>query len=138
MTDDHDTLDSRHQQHVIELADDLHELDTALLAQLTPADRARQARARHALWLHADAMWDAVKHTLPDSGPATRDAYNCVAALRDLTMELQAAATQAQHDAGDPDDDGQGDVAMWAESRYARGVTPPRYTLPDRTRHAGR
>jgi hypothetical protein len=57
--------DTRHQDNVIDLADDLAELDAALLAQLDPVDRARQVRARRALWLYADAMWDAVKATKP-------------------------------------------------------------------------
>lgn len=33
---------TRHQENLIDLADDLAELDAAMLAQLDPADRARQ------------------------------------------------------------------------------------------------
>ncbi|HEX4815138.1 MAG TPA: hypothetical protein VFV66_20545 [Nonomuraea sp.] len=136
MADD-STSSTRRQENFIALADDLAELDAALLAQLDPVDRARQVRARRALWLYADALWDAAKATKPGSEPGNLDGYNCVAALRDFTAELHAAAQQAQADAGDPDsdDDDQGDVDMWAE-RFdgpGIGVNPmPAYTLPDR------
>ncbi|MEV3986258.1 hypothetical protein [Nonomuraea sp. NPDC049758] len=135
MTTDSDAWDSSHQHNLIDLADDLAELDAAMLVQLDPVDRARQAHAREALWVYADAIWDAVKATKPGEGsPATRNPYNCVAALRDFAGELHAAAVQAQRAAGDPehDDDGPGDVDMWAEHRTSTGCGRPRYTLPDR------
>ncbi|MEQ4721255.1 hypothetical protein [Nonomuraea sp. B19D2] len=64
MTVDSDAWNIRHQQNLIDLADDLAELDAALLAQLDPLDRA-QVRAREVLWVYADAMWDAVTATKP-------------------------------------------------------------------------
>ncbi|MGV9383553.1 hypothetical protein ACWDRB_47605 [Nonomuraea sp. NPDC003707] len=134
MTTDGGEWDTRHQDNLIDLADDLAELDTALLAQLDPVDRARQVRARQALWLYADAMWDAVKATKPGEGtPAARNPYNCVAALRDFTQALHSSAEEAQQAAGDPDsgDDDVGDVAMWSERFTKRGSDVPTYTLPD-------
>jgi hypothetical protein len=137
MADD-STSSTRHQENFIALADDLAELDAALLAQLDPVDRARQVRARRALWLYADALWDAAKATRPGSEPGNLDGYNCVAALRDFTAELHALAEQAQADAGDPDhddDNGPGDVDMWRERFGGPGIAiepMPTYTLPDR------
>ncbi|NBE98112.1 hypothetical protein FE391_33630 [Nonomuraea sp. KC401] len=134
MTTDSGEWETRHQDNLIDLADDLAELDTALLAQLDPVDRARQERARRALWLYADAMWDAVKATKPGEGtPGARNPYNCVAALRDFTQALHSSAEEAQQVAGDPDpgDDDAGDVAMWAERFTKRGSDVPTYTLPD-------
>jgi hypothetical protein len=107
MTADDGTSATRHQDNLIELADDLAELDAALLAQLDPVDRARQVRARQALWLYAD-----------------------------FTQELYGAAVETCRKAGDPDpdsgDDGAGDVDMWTEQHTATGFAPPAYTLPDR------
>ncbi|MGI5293038.1 hypothetical protein ACQEVF_58360 [Nonomuraea polychroma] len=134
MTADSGEWDTRHQDNMIDLADDLAKLDTALLAQLDPVDRARQVRARRALWLYADAMWDAVKATKPGEGtPAARNPYNCVAALRDFTQALHSSAEEAQQAAGHPDagDDDAGDVDMWAERFTGRGFAAPAYTLPD-------
>ncbi|NUP23629.1 MAG: hypothetical protein HOZ81_47745 [Streptomyces sp.] len=84
-----------HQEYLIDLADDLAGLNAALLAQLDPVDRARQVRARRALWLYADAVCDAAKATKPGSEPGNLDGCNCVAALRDFAAELHAAAEQA-------------------------------------------
>ncbi|MER5322935.1 hypothetical protein [Streptosporangium roseum] len=131
MVTDSGEWDIRHQDNVIDLADDLAELDAALLAQLDPVDRARQA-----LRLYADAMWDAVKATKPGEGtPAARNPYNCVAALRDFADALRSGGEEAQRVAGDPDpdpgDDDTGDVAMWAERFSATGIDLPVYTLPD-------
>ena len=78
MAADSGEWDTRHQDNMIDLVDDLAELDAALLAQLDPVDRARQVRARRALWLYADAMWaerfgasgiDLPVYTLPDLAP---------------------------------------------------------------------
>ncbi|MGI5292840.1 hypothetical protein ACQEVF_57350 [Nonomuraea polychroma] len=142
MTADTGEWDTRHQHNMIDLVDDLAELDAALLAQLDPLDRARQMRARRALWLYADAMWDAVKATKPGEGtPAARNPYNCVAALRDFTQALHTSAEEAQQVASDPDDDedGRGDVDMWAERFEGPGIAlrpRPTYTLPDRASDA--
>ncbi|MEU4575989.1 hypothetical protein [Nonomuraea sp. NPDC023979] len=135
MAADSGEWDTRHQDNMIDLVDDLAELDAALLAKLDPVDRARQVRARQALWLYADAMWDAVKATKPGEGtPAARNPYNCVAALRDLADALRSGGEEAQRVAGDPDPDlgdDTGDVAMWAERFGATGIDLPVYTLPD-------
>jgi hypothetical protein len=125
MTADNNAWDTRHQQNLLEFADALGELDAAMLAQLDPADRARQTRARQALWQYADAMWDAVKATAPEGTPATRNPYNSVAALRDLAMELWSAAQQAQASAGDPDDVAD-DVTMWAQETTPTGLQSQR------------
>lgn len=95
----------KHQESAIAWCDDFHDLDAAALAGLAPAARAAQTRARKALWLYADAMWDAAKA----SGlcPADIPEYNCIAALRDAALELYGTARQAQANAGEdePDDD---------------------------------
>lgn len=64
--------------------------------------RAAQVQARQALWLYADAMWDAAKAA--GLSPADIPEYNCIAALRDAGMELYATAQQALSDAGDGDE----------------------------------
>ncbi|MEV6037556.1 hypothetical protein AB0L65_40840 [Nonomuraea sp. NPDC052116] len=51
-----DAWNTRHQQNLIDLA------------ELGPVDRARQMRAREALRVYADAMWDTVKATKPGGG----------------------------------------------------------------------
>ncbi len=83
----------------IDIADAFHEHDMASLARLDPAQRAEQARARHALWLYVDAMWDSFKAA--GLSPADLPQYDSVAALRDLAGELYSHATQAQAAAGE-------------------------------------
>ncbi|MFI6513343.1 hypothetical protein ACIBCT_37555 [Streptosporangium sp. NPDC050855] len=97
--------DNRHQEQMLDLADALGAFDAAALARLGPEDRAVQVRARRALWLYADALWDAVKEANPEGTPATRNPFNSVAALRDFTQELYATAAQAQADAGEDEPD---------------------------------
>jgi hypothetical protein len=84
-------------------ANDFHDLDAAALARLSPEMRALQVQARRALWLYADAMWDAAK----DAGlsPANTPECNCIAALRDQGMELYATAQEAQGNAGEDEED---------------------------------
>ncbi len=87
----------------IDIANAFHEHDMAALARLEPAQRAEQARARRALWLYVDAMWDSFKQA--GLSPADLPQYDSVAALRDLAGELHSHATQAQAAAGeDPDE----------------------------------
>jgi hypothetical protein len=108
------TADIPHQEAFIAWSGDFYELDGAALAQLTPQQRQLQVLARRALWLYADALWDAAKAA--GLKPANKaGVYNAIAALRDMGAELYGAATDAQSTAGDDDED---------EDQAARAVNP--------------
>jgi hypothetical protein len=93
-----------HQEAFLAWADEFADLDRAALAQLTPQERRLQVLAREALWLYADALWDAAKAA--GLNPANKPGvYNAIAALRDVSVELHSMAADAQNSAGEPDDD---------------------------------
>jgi hypothetical protein len=131
--------DTGHQDNVIKLTADLAELDAALLRQLPPGERAQQVRARRALGQYADMLWDAARTTTSYVEPSHRDRYNCVAALRDLALELYSNAAAAMREAeadADPDDE-HPDPDVWAQSWTPAGTDVMRYTLPKRGQPEG-
>ncbi|MEU4332704.1 hypothetical protein [Nonomuraea dietziae] len=93
-----------------------------------------QARARRALGQYADTLWDAVRTISPFSEPSTRDPYNSVAALRDLTFALYGNAVAAMRETevkADPDDE-HPDPDVWAQSWTFVRNDALRYSLPKR------
>ena len=97
--------DENLQSAAAELADAVNDLDTDLLARMTPDQRARQLAAREEVAEHFDRLWDGLK--LRGLAPADNDRYAGAAGLRDLTANLRDVASEAAYDAGDYDEDGE-------------------------------
>jgi hypothetical protein len=90
-----------HQSMAIALVDAFDAYDQAVLAALTPAQRAEQLEARWTLYQYVDAIWEDAKDRGLD--PAVRPEWNVIAGLRDLTGALFEQVNQARADAGDED-----------------------------------
>lgn len=99
---DHDTppADIDLQMSAGPITDAFHRHDLAMLAQLTPEQRAIQAQIRQALHLYVDRIWEEPKHREGRS-PVDIGGYGSVAALRDLLNTLCDHAAEAQYAAGD-------------------------------------
>jgi hypothetical protein len=92
--DDDDSLDP--QGMALELIDTIHDQDLAGLANLTPEQRADQARARKALYEYVDAVWEDAK--CRGLNPGGDPAWSGWAGLRDLTLALMTEALELQDD----------------------------------------
>lgn len=112
--------DENLQSAAAQLADAVNDLDTDLLARMTPDQRARQLAAREDVAEHFDRIWDGLK--LRGLAPADDDHYAGAAGLRDLTANLRDVASEAAYDAGDYDEDGEAHLnpALAAERETER------------------
>lgn len=82
------------------ITDAFHRHDLAMLAQLTPEQRAIQYQLRRDLHMYVDRIWEQPKHT-EGRHPVDIGGYGSVAALLDLLETLCAHVDEAQQTAGD-------------------------------------
>lgn len=88
------------QMSVGPITDAFHRHDLAMLAQLTPEERAVQAKLRRDLYKHINRIWEEPERTI-GKHPVDIGGYGSVAALRDLLDILCLHVAEAQDAAGD-------------------------------------